>query len=460
MTARSKGILQDIRDMISRHFSLKDDKADDHTIDQALRSGVEMKGTNLWVLMFAIFVASIGLNVNSTAVIIGAMLISPLMGPIMGIGYGVGILDFPLMRLALKNLGFAILIGLLTSSVYFFFSPLTLPQSELLSRTTPTIWDVLIALFGGFAGIIGATRKERSNVIPGVAIATALMPPLCTAGFGFAHGNWSFFFGALYLFTINCVFIAFSSAVIVRAFHVRKKQFSDEQAAIRVGRFVTLIVLLTVTPSFYLAYLLVQKELFETRAVHFLGQELDSKVSHIAKTRIDPKKRLIEVTMVGEFIPPSKLASIVDRLPASGLAGAKLVVRQSNQRPIDLSTLKTGLLNDLYIQGRIPVEKKDRTIQQLQTSLDRREIHDRMLKGIPEELHALFPQIMGIWVSKAFDWDRKTGLKSQPTVLIVLDVAADHPINRRERTRIEKWALVRVKPERVKLVVESGRQTG
>ena len=266
------------------------------------------------------------------------------------------------------------------------------------------------------------------------------------------------FFGALYLFTINCVFIAFSSAVIVRAFHVRKKQFSDEQAAIRVGRFATLIVLLTVTPSFYLAYLLVQKELFETRAVHFLGQELDSKVSHIAKTRIDPKKRLIEVTMVGEFIPPSKLASIVDRLPASGLAGAKLVVRQSNQGPVDLGTLKAGLLNDLYTQGRIPAEKKDRTIQQ-QTSLDRRETHDRMLKGIPEELHALFPQITGIWVSKAFDWDRKAGLKSQPTVLIVLDVNAANPINRRERARIEKWALVRVKPERVKLVVESGRQT-
>lgn len=148
-----------------------------------LRGDVEMRGTNLWVLMFAIFIASIGLNVNSTAVIIGAMLISPLMGPITGIGYGAGILDLRLVREGLKNLGIATLIGLLTSAAYFSIRPLRSAQSELLARTSPTIWDVLIASFGGLAGIVAATRKHKSNVIPGVAIATALMPPLCTAGF-------------------------------------------------------------------------------------------------------------------------------------------------------------------------------------------------------------------------------------------------------------------------------------
>lgn len=172
-------------------FSLLDDKADDTMIDESLRAGVELRGATPWILMFAIFVASIGLNVNSTAVIIGAMLISPLMGPIMGIGYGIGIYDFALIRKSVGNLLIATLISLLTSTVYFALSPLTEAHSELLARTSPTIWDVLIALFGGFAGIIGVTRKEKTNVIPGVAIATALMPPLCTAGYGLANGNWA-----------------------------------------------------------------------------------------------------------------------------------------------------------------------------------------------------------------------------------------------------------------------------
>lgn len=218
-----------IRHYFSTLLSLKEDKADDDEIDQGIRNGINMRGSNLWVLMFAIFIAAIGLNVNSTAVVIGAMLISPLMGPIMGIGYGVGIYDFPLIRAALKNLTVAAVASLLTSTVYFALSPLTQAQTELLARTTPTIWDVLIALFGGLAGIVGATRREKTNVIPGVAIATALMPPLCTAGYGIANGNWAYFGGAFYLFTINCVFIALSSAVVVRAFHVKQKLFVDEK---------------------------------------------------------------------------------------------------------------------------------------------------------------------------------------------------------------------------------------
>lgn len=186
----------------TRHrFSLIEDKADDSQIDENLRSGVELRGTNLWVLMFAILIASVGLNVNSTAVVIGAMLISPLMGPIMGIGYGVGIYDAQLIRKSFRNLGIATLISLLVSTLYFILTPLSEAQSELLARTSPTIWDVLIAFFGGMAGIIGATRTKNTNIIPGVAIATALMPPLCTAGYGLANANWSYFFGAFYLYS-------------------------------------------------------------------------------------------------------------------------------------------------------------------------------------------------------------------------------------------------------------------
>ena len=184
-------------------FDLRHDQAERAEIDQTFRSGVEFRGTNLWVLIFAIFVASIGLNVNSTAVIIGAMLISPLMGPIMALGYGAGINDSALMRSSLFNLGLAVLLSLLASTAYFLLSPLSQAHSELLARTTPTIWDVLIALFGGLAGVVGVTRRVKSNLIPGVAIATALMPPLCTAGYGLAVGNWAYFDGAMYLSLIH-----------------------------------------------------------------------------------------------------------------------------------------------------------------------------------------------------------------------------------------------------------------
>ena len=255
------------REILHARLSLTEDKAEDSVIDDRIRGNIGMHGSNLWILMFAIFVASVGLNVNSTAVIIGAMLISPLMGPIMGIGYGAGINDFVLIRTAFKNLAIATLIALLTSTLYFLISPLDTAQSELLARTTPTAWDVLIGFFGGLAGIVGATRKEISNVIPGVAIATALMPPLCTAGFGLATGHWSYFFGAFYLYTINFVFIALSAFLVVRAFSVAKKKYVDPDIAKRAQRYIMIIVIATILPSSYLAYQLVGEEVFEIKKI-------------------------------------------------------------------------------------------------------------------------------------------------------------------------------------------------
>ena len=200
---------------IARLFDLKQDQETPQAIDEQVRSGARISGTNLWVVFFAILVASVGLNVNSTAVIIGAMLISPLMGPIVAMGYGAAIDDTGLMARALKNLCIFTVLSLLTSTLYFTLSPLTEPGSELMARTTPNLWDVLIAAFGGAAGMVGATRRGFNNVVPGVAIATALMPPVCTAGFGLAHGRWDMFGGALYLFLINSVFIAAAALAVV-----------------------------------------------------------------------------------------------------------------------------------------------------------------------------------------------------------------------------------------------------
>ena len=203
-----KKILLSISLFVYERFNISHEQEDNFATISSIERGVEFKGINVWTLIFAIFVASIGLNVNSTAVIIGAMLISPLMGPIMGLGLSVGIYDFALLKRSLKNLSIAVVISVLTSAIYFMISPLSEAQSELLARTTPTIYDVFIALFGGFAGIVAGAGKEKGNAIPGVAIATALMPPLCTAGYGLATGNIYFFVGAFYLFFINAVMIS------------------------------------------------------------------------------------------------------------------------------------------------------------------------------------------------------------------------------------------------------------
>lgn len=231
-----KRIIVEIKRFLHARFNLSEDRAAERDVIRSIRRNAEFGGANLWTLILAIIIASVGLNVNSTAVIIGAMLISPLMGPIMGVGMGIGINDLALVRSSAKNLLVAAFFSIITSTLYFWVTPLHEAQSEILARTMPSVWDVFIAFAGGFAGIIAATRQEKTNVIPGVAIATALMPPLCTAGYGLANGNIYFFLGALYLFFINSVFICISTYLVVRYLHFHKKEFEDKSMERRVSR--------------------------------------------------------------------------------------------------------------------------------------------------------------------------------------------------------------------------------
>ena len=434
------------------HISLIDDKADDAAINAGLRAGIEMRGSNLWVLMFAIFIASIGLNVNSTAAIIGAMLISPLMGPIMGIGYAVGVLDLVLVRHALKNLGIAVGIALATSTIYFAISPLTVADSELLARTTPTLWDVLIALFGGFAGIIGVTRKEKSTVIPGVAIATALMPPLCTAGFGLAHGNWAFVGGAFFLFTINCVFIAFSSAVVIRAFHVRQVDYVETTAAKKIRMILLAAVIATIIPSAYFAYKLVNEEVFKARAKEFVSREFNLEQTHVTELSVAPATQTIEVTLIGEYVASDKLAGIVARLPAGGLEGAKLRLHQSKDSRVDVSLLKTNVLKDLYTQSQQRLEEKDKIIARLQADHEANTRNLAKFKTVAAELHALFPAITDVVISTAIDVGKDSGVAGETTV--VVNASAGKPVAAGEHAKIEDWLRIRTQAAHVALFIQ------
>ena len=239
---------------------------DTDAAERSIRNNIEFKGPNAWILAVAIIIASVGLNVNSIPVIIGAMLISPLMGPIFGLGLGLGINDINLMKQAGKNLLVMVSISLVVSLVYFLITPLSLSNpTELLARTRPTIFDVMIALFGGFAGIFEQCRKEKGTVFAGVAIATALMPPLCTAGFGLASGNLSCFLGALYLFCINCLFITLATYFLVKYFRFKKTEYADQGFGLRTQRITSLLIAIFLVPSVWSAVVLVKQNNFDKK---------------------------------------------------------------------------------------------------------------------------------------------------------------------------------------------------
>lgn len=434
-----------LRHALSHRFSLLEDKAEDSEIERRIREGAELVGATPWILMFAIFVASVGLNVNSTAVIIGAMLISPLMGPIMGAGLGVAVYDFDLVKRSLFNLSVATFISLLVSTLYFLVSPLHEAQSELLARTTPTIWDVLIALFGGLAGVVGATRQEKSNVIPGVAIATALMPPVCTAGYGLATGQWSFVGGAMYLYTINCVFIALATMAGIRLLKLRRHGFANAQVEHKVKVALLVLVLSTTVPSIYLAINLVNDEVYKTKAQQFVKREFSFELTQVAEAKFDPKARRVEIALIGAHLPQEIMRGIESRLSSSGLDGTKLIVRQSGENKVDVAELKSTLLTDLYQSSQEALRLKEEQLQRLRSELAAKNAFTGQAQDIANELRAHYPMADAVFVSEGYEFVSGTDKKSR----FQLSVRTKAPMTKSDKTRIESWFKVRTKSEAV-----------
>lgn len=281
------------------------------------------------ILMCAIFIASIGLNMNSTAVIIGAMLISPLMTPIVGLGFGLAIFDTRLIKQSLNVLLTQVVVSLLVSALYFWISPISYASSELIARTSPTIWDVLIAIAGGIAGVIGSRKKEANNIVPGVAIATALMPPICTAGYGLANGNVQFIYGALYLFLINCVFIMLTNIVGTRIL-MRKsplRSFKELNIKMRIG-LISLIVLL-ILPATYSAITLTIDQARKEGIKQFVGKEFTNHtvISQVYKS----SKNELVLTIIGNPISEEQLETLRQKQASYGIQSVRLKVNQVNQ---------------------------------------------------------------------------------------------------------------------------------
>ena len=433
-------------------FNLDEDKASEEEVRANIRKGVEFRGTNLWVLIFAIFIASIGLNVNSTAVIVGAMLISPLMGPIMGVGLALGVNNFDVMKRSLRSLGLAALVGLITSTLYFWISPLSTAQSELLARTTPTIYDVLIALFGGMAGIVAQSRKDRtSTVIPGVAIATALMPPLCTAGFGLARGNMAFFIGAFYLFFINAVFIAVGTFIVVRFLKYKKVEFVDPKKELRARRYMTVIVTITLVPSVILAYGIVQRTIFESNAKNYIDKVLNFDGSEIisAVPTYAGDSSTIEVMLVGKKVSEDVLDVARRQMEAYSLKHTTLIVRQAG---VD-NTFDTHTLQNVLRSNTEMLDEKNRRIEELERLADRYLSDTLPVKDISHELRSLWgSHIRSVSLAKAPVFGND-GNAIDTAVFCYLTTAENVSLDRQQREKLTQWLRARTKMNKVELIV-------
>lgn len=422
------------------YFNLEADIDDFDTIHKTIEKDIVFKGTNLWILMFAIIIASVGLNVNSTAVIIGAMLISPLMGPINGMGYSIATYNFTLFRRSIKNFTFAVIAGLIASTAYFFITPISTAHSELLARTSPTIYDVIIALFGGLAGIVAISSKQKGNVIPGVAIATALIPPLCTAGYGLATLTFKYFLGAFYLFTINTVFIAISSILISRILKFPIRGIVDENHKKRLRRWITVIIVITVVPSIYFAILLINQEKFSEKAILYTGNVSVFEGNYLLNKEINSINKSIKLIYGGNTFTEEQKHSIRMKAVSFGLDTNDIVIEQG----ISFDYFKSKDVENFQLKDELSRIKIDFEKEKYRTD---------SIKNIPllgrqllNEIRTLFPNVKACSYSETFLYSET---EEPISAAVVILKTGRSELEENEKHKIQLWLKERIKKDRI-----------
>lgn len=426
---------------IFHYLNLDQDLDDFELIHATIEKDVVFKGTNLWILVFAIIIASVGLNMNSTAVIIGAMLISPLMGPINGMGYSLATFNFSLFRTAIKNFSFAVIAGLLASTTYFAISPVSDAHSELLARTSPTIYDVLIAFFGGTAGIVAITSKHKGNVIPGVAIATALMPPLCTAGYGLATAQFNYFFGAFYLFTINTVFIALSSVAIAQILKFPITTLVNPEQKKRVNRWITATIMVTIIPSIYFGYRLVQNDKFLRNASAFINSINGIEGNYLLDNQVDPGNKSLTLIFLGNDLSEKQIRLIHEKADFFNIDTAKIEIRQG----FSFDEKKGSEIENLRLEiGRLNDE-----LNQKKNALNQEEILKQSGDQLLRELSVLFPAIKSCAYSESFLFGKD---KTDSTRIGILIIKTDGKnLGKADKEKIRKWIANRYPDKRTEV---------
>lgn len=414
---------------LSNLFNLHNGEDDKQRTMESVRSSISFTGSNLWILVCAIIVASVGLNVNSTAVVIGAMLISPLMGPIVASGFALATFDFVLLKKASRNLLIATITSLLVSTIYFYLSPFKQVQSEILARTSPNIYDILIAFFGGLVGVIAVTRVEKGNPIPGVAIATALMPPLCTAGYGLATGNFRFFLGAFFLYSINCVFICIATYVIVKFLKYPPQKDVDikHQRQVRYG--VSAIVMVMLIPSLVLALLLFKQQQFNEAINNFIENEFVQNGNTVVykKTYYSSSPKKIELAFLSTQFSKKEIDSLQNKLKDYGLTNTVLLVRPNN----NFQDIKNDILNEIS-RSENDINAKNKHIRDLENKLNNTTFDNMLLF---KEAKTLFPSLVSISLSRHQLYSPSDSL----TDSFLLLYQAEKELSHSDKIKLNRW---------------------
>lgn len=430
-----KRLTEIIREVVNIDTHIDTDAA-----ERSIRNNIEFKGPNAWILAVAIIIASVGLNVNSTPVIIGAMLISPLMGPIFGLGLGLGINDISLLKQAGKNLLIMVSISLVVSFIYFLITPLSLSNpTELLARTRPTIFDVLIALFGGVAGIFEQCRKEKGTVFSGVAIATALMPPLCTAGYGLASGNFGSFLGAIYLFCINCLFITMATYFLVKYFKFKTIEYDDQGFGLKIQRITTLVIVIFLIPSIWSAVVLVKQNNFDKRAVAFVEAHRSIGNSVIYDYQIDHQDgSVLKVFMTGETLSESSRNNLYIYAQEHGLKEEQIVIKEYITRN---SQDNDEIFKGIYEKLDSKIGKYESTIEQLNRELQAAKKEELPYLQIASEISATYPEIKQISMGQGARIQIDS-LKATPC--LVVKVQTDSLMSSSSLEQFKRWLQIRL----------------
>lgn len=418
-------------------FDLRNEKENPKSIYENISKGIPFKGTNLWILIFAILIASLGLNINSNAVIIGAMLISPLMGPIMGLGYSLAVNDIDLLKLSFRNYAFAAIVGLISSTFYFLLTPIHEAQSEILARTQPTIYDVLIALCGGFAGVLATMSKQKGNVIPGVAIATALMPPLCTAGYGLANGNAFYLFGAMYLFLINSVFISLATYITSRYLKLPLKTFLNNEQSKKSKRWLSIISIITLIPSIYFAYDIVSQKNYEDNAELFIKEIFEKEGNLIIQKNINAAKKEIDLKILSKPMNDSLMHFYESKMSLYELGETKLSINKGIR---DFNKEKEIADTKNFESNKIILE-------QMQYRLDSIEAQYDLEKNIFKELHSLYPNLAKAFIQKAHAFTDST--ENNATYLINLKFS--QPLSEKDKEQLQRYLELKLQPYAIEL---------
>ncbi|MBE6242295.1 MAG: TIGR00341 family protein [Bacteroidales bacterium] len=422
---------------------------DTEAAEKAIRSSIYFRGPNAWILAIATIIASIGLNVNSIPVVIGAMLISPLMGPIFGLGLGLGVNDMTLLKSSGKNLLVMVCISLAASFLYFLITPLSLSNpTELLARTNPTIYDVLIALFGGFAGILEQCRKEKGTVFSGVAIATALMPPLCTAGFGLASGNLGYFLGALYLFFINCLFIMLATYISVKYFRFRQTEYDDQATGRRTKRISSILIILFIVPSIWSAVTLIRQNNFEENAIAFVEQSKTNCRSIIYDYRIDHTEgSVIELFFTGDPLDEKTKETIRKTAEEYGIKENQLII---NDHTYSNDTNDIELVKGIYDKMDEEIAKRDEEIRRLKEELRTSKGVDIPYSQIVREMKNNYPSIEEVHITHGAGVTADSLQLNESMIVLVTSSAR---LSEEDSTRLNDWLKIRLDSDSAKLIL-------